>query len=282
MRLTRFLRNFAAACALLTAAGLGASVLAQSSEPAGDATGLARAVSVGTMPTLFPQQVVMPMPQAGGGGGGIADRVKARDTNFPDRSGKTLINLGTPYAYAVFGGIVEGAGLSGGIELTTGDKLGKQFELYGDALVSTRLYRRFEVGALIGKEKDRGEVRYVYTRRTQDNLFGLGAFSDDEPVLDPVTGLTLGGETNYDRETRQFQAGYAHFFVEDKFSIGGYVDYTSTSIYEGQDDADPSIFSLYVPYPAGQNPFSVTLFSSQLPGLQGSKIFSYGIAQATA
>jgi hypothetical protein len=281
MRLTNLLRAGVAALALVGAAGVGSVALAQSGEAAGDATGIARAINVGTMNSLFPQTVVpMPMPQSGGGLGGFADRVKQRESNFPDRSNKVLINAGTPYVYGIFGGIVEGAGLTGGVEFTTADLLGEQVELYGDALVSTRLYRRFEGGAIIGKERDRAEVRYVYTRRTRDNFFGLGPFSDDESVESPTAAFELlGGETNYDREIRQFQAGYAHYFVENKFSVGVYVDYASTSIYEGADEGEPSIFSLYLPYLAYETvfPASPEVFVAQVPGLSGSKIATYGV-----
>lgn len=282
MRLTTFLRAGTAALALMGAAALDNPAYAQTGEPAGDATGIARAVNTGTMNSLFPQTVAaVPAPQGAGAGAAasFADRVKTRDTNFPDRSGKTLINVGTPYVNAIFGGLGEGAGLAGGLEFTTADALGEQFDLYADAVVSTRLYRQFEVGANIGHEKDRGEVRYIYTRRTRDNFFGLGPFADEDPIAFSLFGeqFVLGGETNYQRETRTFQAGYAHYFVEDKFSVGAYVDYTSTSIYEGKDDADPSIFSVYSPYPA-LGGFDAPLgYLNQVPGLTGnSKIFTYG------
>ena len=278
MRLMHLLRACVATLALVGAAAVDRPVLAQSGEPAGDATGITHVMNVGTMQTLFPSTVV-PLPQ-GGGGGGFQDRVKTRETNFPDRSGKTLINVGTPYVNAIFGGLGEGAGISGGIELTTADALGDQFELYADALVSVRKYRQFEVGAIIGKEMDRGEVRFIYTRRTRDNLFGLGPLSDEDSFVDTPTGLLRSGETNYGRETRSIQAGYAHYFIKDKLSAGGYFDFTSTSIYEGDDDADPSIFSLYLPYLAFEAvaPVGAATFSAQLPGLTtGSRIYTYGV-----
>src|SRR4051794_1903624 len=99
MRLTDTLRAFAAALALTGAAVVPA--LAQSGPPAGDATGISRALGTGTLQSLFPQ-TVMPVPQAGGGTfAGFQDRVKTRETNFPDRLDKTLINVGTPYVNAI-------------------------------------------------------------------------------------------------------------------------------------------------------------------------------------
>ncbi len=278
MRLTHTLRAGAAALVLVGAAAADHAVFAQSGAPAGDATGISRPLGVGTMQSLFPQ-TVMPLPQGGGGVAGFTDRVKTRSTNLPDREGLTLINVGTPYVNAIFGGIPDGAGLAGGIEFTTADKLGSQFELYGDAIVSIRKYRRFEAGAVIGKERDRGEVRFRYTRRVKDNFFGLGPFSDQVPVVDPVFG-PVGGETNFDHEERAFQAGYSHYFDPNRWAVGVYVAYTSASIYEGDDDADPSIFLLYRPYTAIEAaiPVSEAVFSSQLPGLgAGSKVFSYGV-----
>jgi hypothetical protein len=255
--------------------------LAQYGEPAGDATGISRALGTGTMQSLFPQ-IVMPLPQTGGGFSGVQDRFKTRETNVPNRQAGTLINVGIPYINAIFGGFPEGAGLAGGIELTTADKLGKQVELYADAIYSTRNYRRLEVGALVGKERDRGEVRFRYTRRVADNLFGLGPFSESPPVFDEFSGRFVGGETNYDHEERSFQAGYSHYFVENKLALGGYVDFTSASFYEGHDDGDPSVLSLYQPYLNGiecQFPnVSEAFYSSQLPGLgTGSRIFTYGV-----
>jgi outer membrane protein assembly factor BamA len=268
--------------AVVLAGAAAVPALAQSGGPAGDATGVTQVLGTGTMQTLFPQTVA-PLPQAGGIGG-FTDRVKTRDTNIPDREGKTYIQISKnlPYVNAIFGGIPEGAGLAGGIQFTTADKLGKQFELYAEAIVSTKLYRRFEVGALIGKERDRGEVRFRYTRRTQDNFFGIGPFSDEDPVADPFSGQLVGGETNFDQEDRSFQAGYSHYFVENKWSAGVYVDLTSTSIYEGQDDADTSIFELYRPFSNGIECFDLTVsepfFTSQLPGLgTGSRIVTYGV-----
>jgi hypothetical protein len=284
MRLTHIVRAGAAALALAGAAVVGPPVLAQSGAPAGDAP-VFPPFGAGTVQSLFPLTApAMPtqLPSAApqiSQLGGFQDRVRTRSTNIPDRDSLTLINLGTPHVNATFGGIGAGAGTALGINLTTAEKI-DGVELYGDAMFSFSKYRQFEVGAILGNETNKGEVRFRYTRRVSDNFFGLGPFSDENPVLDPSTGLLVGGETNFDHEARAFQAGFSHMFTR-RLTGGVYVDLTSSSIYEGDDDNDASIFERYFPYfPPLVGVFPTVTeprFTAQLPGLNvGSKIFSYG------
>ena len=284
MRLTHIVRAGAAALALAGAAALGPPALAQSGAPAGDAP-IFQPFGAGTMQALFPLTAPAMPTQAPPATpqlsqlGGFQDRVRSRSTNIPDRESITLINVGTPYVNVLFGSISQGAGASFGINLTTADKF-KGVELYGDASVSISKYRQLEVGAILGNETNKGEVRFRYTRRVKDNLFGLGPFSDELPTFDPSTNQFVGGETNFDHEARSFQAGFSHMFTK-RLTGGVYVDLTSSSVYEGDDDNDPSIFVQYFPYfPQLVSVFpGVTepRFTAQLPGLNvGSKIFAYG------
>ena len=65
----------------------------------------------------------------------------------PARDNLGAIDLGSPYASALIGGFEQGAGLPIGLELTTARKI-PAIEFRVRALASTRLYQRFEAGAL--------------------------------------------------------------------------------------------------------------------------------------
>jgi outer membrane protein assembly factor BamA len=265
------------------------AALAQSSAPAGDATGIFRPLGTGTMQSLFPlttapsvTQIAVPqITQIGG----IQDRVRTRSRNAPNREDVTIIGLDDPtgngHFNALFGGIGQGGGISGGIEVTTGDSF-KGVEIYGDALISSRLYYALEVGAVFGtpESKLKGDVRFRFSDRKSDSFFGLGPFSEEE-VLVPLAGqpFIFGGETNYRTQQRQLSGSIYYNFTK-RFQAGVYVDFRSTSSFEGEDDNDPSIFSLYTAYQPGIEcfvPVSQNFFVNQLPGLgAGSKIITYG------
>lgn len=291
MRLTYALRAGAAALVLVGAGAVGQSpALAQSSAPAGDATGIFRPLGTGTMQSLFPLTTAPSVPQIAVPQitqiGGIQERIRTRSRNAPNREDVTIIGLDDPtgngHFNALFGGIPQGAGLAGGIQITTGDSL-RGIELYGDALVSARLYYLLEAGAAFGtpESKLRGDVRFRFTDRKSDNFFGLGPFSEEE-VLVPLANqpFIFGGETNYRTQQRQLVGSIFYNFTK-RFQAGVYVDYRSTSSFEGEDDNDVSIFSSYASFQPGIEclvPVSQNFFVNQLPGLDaGSKIISYGV-----
>ncbi|MBK6314447.1 MAG: hypothetical protein IPF53_09055 [Blastocatellia bacterium] len=101
----------------------------------------------GTANLMFPINL-MAAPQTGGAGGGAAsgfqDRVRTFERNAPNREQFTLIGLdskdGTGHFNAVFGGIPEGAGLSGGLQITSGKSI-EGLEVYGVAAFSVRAYQ---------------------------------------------------------------------------------------------------------------------------------------------
>src|SRR5262245_41904243 len=102
------------------------------------------------------------------------ERSFSRDRNGPRRDNLNAIKI-TNHFNGLVGGFEQGAGLGLGIEVTTssGKEL-KGFELYGRALVSTRAYRKAEIGARIGNDNTHGEVWFGYLRRTRDNFFNIG------------------------------------------------------------------------------------------------------------
>jgi len=268
MRLSTILPSAAAAALCLVAA---APALAQDG---------GRASNV-----MFPIDI-MAAPQGGGGGAaaGFQDRVRSFERNAPNRESFTLIGLdskdGSGHFNAIFGGIPEGAGLSGGLQITSGKSI-DNFELYGAMAFSVRKYQLYEVGAVVspGGEGWGADARFRYLRRPKDNFFGVGPESMVETGVNPVNGLLFGGETNYDLEQRSF-AGTLHYDFTKDLDIGVYVEHRSHSLYEGDDDGDPSIFAVYQPYYAG-NPD--ILFPDPngsrpiVPGLQeGTRYISYG------
>ena len=245
--------------------------------------------AVGTAPAS-------PPPQGGGGGiSGLSERITPYERNAPDREDRTHFNLGTEHVNAVFGGMGQGSGVTLGVSFTTADDI-PGVELSTTALVSTKLYRQFEVEAYfreVGSENTRANFRFRYRRRTEDNFFGIGPeISGTEigavpgfpgaPIVAP-TFSSEAFETNYDLEQRQTLGSLFHDFSE-QFQAGVYVDYTSTSTYEGQDDNDPSIGLFFIP--AGIPRF----FQPPLPGTDipiarvpvaglftGSKILTEGV-----
>lgn len=168
----------------------------------------------------------------------LGDRVKDYDRNGPRRENITGINVGVKYVNGIVGGFEQGAGFPFGIELTTADAI-PGIELRARALTSTRLYRKFELGAFIpkiGSDKTRAELWFAYQRRTQDHFFGLGSRT-------PKTN-----ETNADIESRSYNAVLAHSFTK-QFEIGGYVRVANVATYTGQNEEEPPIGTLFTGSP---------------------------------
>lgn len=236
-----------------------------------------------TANVMFPINI-MSAPQGGGGGAaaGFQDRVRSIERNAPNREQFTLIGLdskdGSGHFNAIFGGIPEGAGLSGGLQITTGKSI-EGVELYGAMAFSIRKYQLYEVGATVspGGEGWGADARFRYLRRPRDNFYGVGPESMIETGVNPSNGLLFGGETNYDLEQRSY-AGTLHYDFTKALDVGVYVEHKSHSFYEGDDDDDPSIFQVYQPYFPGVLPGAVDPegYRPIVPGLGGSSYISFG------
>src|SRR5262245_11902484 len=188
----------------------------------------------------------------------FSGRSFARDRNAPRRDSLSAVKI-VDHGNALLGGFEQGAGFGFGVEASTarGGEL-KGFELYGRALVSTRLYRKAEVGARVGNDNTRGEVWFGYLRRTRDNFFNIG----------PRTPDTL--ETNYQIEQRSYNGLFAQRLMK-RSEAGVYAQLSNTGSFNGKDDKDPAIDTLFSGDPATA---PVTRF---LPGLNtNAKLFSYG------
>lgn len=93
----------------------------------------------------------------------------------PVRETLTAISLGTPYARAIVGGFEQGAGIGGGVQVTSAGAL-PAVEFRAAALTSTQRYRRFDLEAFlpnIGGSRNHADVWFSYLRRDTD-FYGIG------------------------------------------------------------------------------------------------------------
>jgi Omp85 superfamily domain len=189
----------------------------------------------------------------------IEDRVESRDRNSPYRASYQAIRI-VKHVNGLFAGLAHGAGLALGMELTTADLI-PGVEFRAQAVVSTRLYRRFTGEMYIAKlfsEDTHADVFFSYTRRTKDNFFGIG----------PRTSELF--ETNFSTEERRFNASIYHDF--DKGVQGGiFAGLTNTAAFRGEDDNDPPVDLLFSGNPA------VVPITRWAPGLDShARIVYYG------
>ena len=196
----------------------------------------------------------------GGRASSLAARVKSRSRNYPRRDSRTAISLGNKHLNAIFGGFEQGAGLGGGLELTTADSIpGIEFRVTG--LVSTRLYRAGEVDVFIpkiGDEKTHADIWYGYSRRTKDHFFGIGPRTPRSNI------------TSFDLEQRNVNAALFRDFT-DHFQAGVYIGYTDADAYRGELRDEPLIDVVFSNRP------TVVPITRWAPGLNsGSKTVSYG------
>jgi hypothetical protein len=192
--------------------------------------------------------------------GFMADRVKERGRKFPARDNWTAIEI-VKHVNGIFGGLEQGAGPGFGIELTTADSI-PGVEFRATMLTSDKLYRRFEGEVYIpkiGDEKTHADFWYGYLRRTEDNFFGIGAFTP------------LSARTNFDVERRSANGGLYRDFTEN-IQAGIYVSYINSDAYGGQSSKSPAIDTVF------SNSPSVVPVTLWTPGLHsGSKVLAYGL-----
>lgn len=199
-----------------------------------------------------------PAPQAGISS--LSSRAISRDRNGPRRESLQAFKV-VKYLNGVAGGFEQqGAGFGVGLEATTADLI-PFVEAYGRALVSTRLYRTGEAGVYINPQgKTKGNVYFNYTRRTQDNFFGIG----------PRTSELL--ETDYATEQRSIGGNVSHKFF--KFLEGGlYGRFSNTGAFKSvnTDRNDIVINALFTGNPR------TTDLTRFLPGLnQNVELVTYG------
>ncbi len=191
---------------------------------------------------------------------GLNDRAQSEDRNAPRRENVQAFKVAGNYVKALIGGFEQGAGFGFGIELSTAETI-PGIEFRAKAFGSTRLYRRFEVGAFVkklGDEKTHLDLWFNYQKRTRDNFFGLG----------PRTSELL--ETNFATDQRSYNASIYRDFTK-KVQVGLYAQLANTDAYRGEDNKEPAVDVLFSGRP------TTTPITRFVPGLNvNAKIFSYG------
>ncbi|MDQ3907461.1 MAG: BamA/TamA family outer membrane protein [Acidobacteriota bacterium] len=186
--------------------------------------------------------------------------VKYRERNFPERSTRTALQIGSDYTSFAFGGARQGGGFLGGIELSTADKI-PSVEFRATAQISTKLYQVLEGEAYVprvGDERTHADIWFNYTRRTRDAFFGIG----------PRTSRAL--ETDYSLLDRSFNAGLFRDFTR-RAQAGVYLRFRDSHAFRGEDDSQPAIESLF----SGAR--GTVPASRFLPGLDTSaQVLSFG------
>jgi outer membrane protein assembly factor BamA len=183
-----------------------------------------------------------------------------RERNFPERTRRTALQIGSDYTSFVVGGLRQGTGFLGGLEVSTADKI-PSVEFRATAQLSTKLYRVLEGEAYVprvGDERTHADIWFNYTRRTRDDFFGIG----------PRIGRA--NETNYSLIDRSFNAGLFRDFTR-RAQAGVYFRFRNSRAFRGEDEDDPPVDLLFSGDRAAVPP------SRFLPGLDtGAEIFSFG------
>ena len=176
--------------------------------------------------------------------------------NVPLREKLTAINLRTKYLRGIFGGFEQGAGIAGGVQLTSADTI-PAVELRATVLASSRFYRRFDGEAYLPNirgSRNHADVWFGYSWRESD-FFGIGP------------RLPENLKTNFTLEQRSYQGSF-YRDLTDHLQGGVYAGFTNS--HSGIANGDTPIgenFSSAPDQPVGQ----------WIPGfLSNTKILSYG------
>lgn len=178
--------------------------------------------------------------------------------NAPIREKLTAIPLGTKYVRGIFGGFEQGAGIGGGVQLTSADVI-PALELRATALTSTRYYKRFDLEGYfpnIGGSRNHADMWFSYMRRESD-FFGIG----------PRISQDL--KTTYATEQRSYQASL-YRDITDHLQGGVYTQVTNSYSLQGKITADTPINESFSGTPDQIAPW--------IPGFRSNtKILSNGI-----
>jgi hypothetical protein len=155
----------------------------------------------------------------------------------PLRETLTAIGLGTPYAHAIFGGFEQGAGIGGGLQLTTGRAI-RGVELRAAALTSTQRYARYDLEAYvpdIGGSHNHADLWFSYTQRDTD-FYGIGPRTADLNSAFAIDRRSYQGSLYRDVTTHTQGGVYAQVMsarstvvlqpsASDVLSYGGFLAY---------------------------------------------------------
>jgi hypothetical protein len=176
----------------------------------------------------------------------------------PVREKLSAINIGQKHVRGIVGGFEQGAGIAGGMELTSADTI-HHVELRAFALTSTSIYRRFDLGAAIptiGSDRNHGEIWFGYSRR-DTGFLGIG----QQSPLNPKAHFAL--------EERSYQ-GTLTRDVATHLQAGIFSQVASSHATNGKTNGDTPIDQLF-----SSTPDTPPL--DWVPGLLSTaKILSYG------
>jgi outer membrane protein assembly factor BamA len=178
--------------------------------------------------------------------------------NAPIREKLSAIPLGTKYVRGIFGGFEQGAGIGGGVQLTSADVV-PALELRATALTSTRYYKRYDLEGYfpnIAGSRNHADMWFSYMRRESD-FFGIG----------PRISQDL--KTAFSTEQRSYQASL-YRDITDRLQAGVYTQVTNTYSLQGQITEDTPINESFSGTPNQLAPW--------IPGFRSNtKILSNGI-----
>ena len=149
-------------------------------------------------------EVKVPAARATASDTGAKECLESTCRQVPVRETLTAIGLGTAYVQAIVGGFEQGAGITGGVQLTSAGEI-PAMQLRVAALTSTLGYRRFDVGAFIpsvGSSRNHADIWASHLQREVD-VFGTS----------PQTSADL--ETQFAMTRRSYQGSLSRDLTSD-------------------------------------------------------------------
>jgi hypothetical protein len=190
----------------------------------------------------------------------IGDCETSTCRNAPVRENISTIDIKLTHVRALVDGFQQGAGLGGGLQLTTAQAI-PHVEFRANALVSTRFYQRYDLEAHahdIADTRNNADVWFSYLYRREDNFFGIG----------PRFPNTLW--TDFAAIQRSYQGTFTHTFT-GRFQAGLYTQIANTNAFNGKNDHRTPIGDVFSPNPQ-PNP------ELWAPGLFSNiKMLTYGV-----
>jgi len=177
----------------------------------------------------------------------------------PVRETLTAIGIGGTHARALLGGFEQGAGMGGGVLVTSATAI-PVLELRATAMVSSRLYRRVDLEALFSSirgSRNHVDVWFSYARRDT-------AFFD----IGPRASTDL--ETEFELTRRSYQGSFLRD-LSGRLQTGAFVQVMNTRAAPGAADTTGTLVSQRFPGTLDESP------ARWLPGLDSTtRIRSFG------
>jgi outer membrane protein assembly factor BamA len=154
--------------------------------------------------------------------------------------------FGTGYVRGLFGGLEQGAGMSGGVQFTSREKI-QNLELRANFIGSTRLDRRVDFEALVprvGSSKNHIDAWFSYVNR-DTKFFGIGPRLPRNFVTD-FTAEQRSWQVSFHRDiANHVQGGVYTQIIDVHTSLGRRTRYPDIDVFFSPDPNGP--ISLWVP-----------------------------------